>query len=165
VSTPVEACNNTSVGIVVRRAGQLLLIERRKRPYGWAPPAGHVNDGETYLQAGLRELREEVGLGATHLTLIHRATYGNRCRRPGGDWHDWKVYDAVTAGEPVRSADETRALRWATPAELAELVAITRQHLAMGSGPEEWEHRPGLEPVWLEMLTQVGVVGPGAVSW
>jgi hypothetical protein len=66
------------------------------------------------------------------------------------------VFTADTTGEPVRSEDETRAMRWVTPGELDELVAVTRNHLAMRSGPEEWQHRPGLEPVWVEMLTQSG---------
>lgn len=152
----IESCTNTSAGILVHRDGRLLLIERRRPPYGWAPPAGHVDDGETYAQAALRELREEVGLTASCLTVIHRARYGNRCRRPRGDHHAWEVFTADTTGEPVRSEDETRAMRWVTPGELDELVAVTRNHLAMRSGPEEWQHRPGLEPVWVEMLTQSG---------
>jgi ADP-ribose pyrophosphatase YjhB (NUDIX family) len=154
----IEPCNNTSVGILVQRADRLLLIERRRPPYGWAPPAGHVDDGETYAQSAVRELREEVGLTAQHLTLVHRGRYGNRCRRPRGDHHAWEVFTADTTGEPVRSEDETSAMRWVTPGELDQLVAVTRNHLAMGSGPEEWQHRPGLEPVWLEMLRAIGSV-------
>src|SRR6185437_227923 len=41
----------------------LLLVERSDG-YGWAVPGGHVEPGETGLQAALRELAEETGLDA-----------------------------------------------------------------------------------------------------
>lgn len=149
-------CNNTSVGILVTRNGRLLLIERRKPPYGWAPPAGHVDPGETYPEAAVRELREEVGLRVTDLRFLDRTHQTNRCHRPGGDWHQWEVYEATTEGDPVRSDDETRAMRWATHDDLRALTRITQGHLTMCSGPNEWQANPGLEPVWLTILTRLG---------
>lgn len=41
----------------------LLMIERGDG-YGWAVPGGHVEAGETGLQAAVRELAEEAGLDA-----------------------------------------------------------------------------------------------------
>merc|ERR1711992_163539 len=49
--------------------GKILLSRRalhlRTFPGLWVPPGGHVEDGETLLDAGLRELKEEVGLSVT----------------------------------------------------------------------------------------------------
>ncbi|RUS81612.1 hypothetical protein EGW08_010625 [Elysia chlorotica] len=46
--------------------GSILLIRRARHlrifPGLWVPPGGHVEENETLLEAGLRELREETGL-------------------------------------------------------------------------------------------------------
>lgn len=162
----IERCNHTSVGIIVQRDDRLLLIERGNPPYGWAAPAGHVDPSETYAGAAARELREEVGLSAEELVFVHAAKYGNRCRRPGGDHHVWRVYRALCGGDPVRCEVETRAMRWVTPLELRDLIGQTRYHLAAGSGPEEWQRDPGLEPVWWEIFTAVwGPEGWCCAAW
>jgi|SRR5947209_2582102 len=155
--TSPEPCNHTSVGVLVVRDGRLLLIERARPPYAWAPPAGHVDDGETSEQAAARELQEEVGLTASRLTLVHRGPYRNQCRRPGGDRHHWEVFTADAEGDPVRSETETSSLRWVTPGELAQLRAISRAHLVAGASVERWREQPGLEPVWMRMLMAIGL--------
>src|SRR6266849_9764330 len=107
--TPIEICNHTSVGMIVFNAQHhLLLIERRKYPYGYACPAGHVDNGETYEQAAVRELREEVGLEAVHLRCVLDTTVENTSRRPSGDWHCWKVYQVQTTGALDRNLSETK---------------------------------------------------------
>lgn len=151
----VEPCNNTSAGILVWRNHQLLLIERRKPPYGWAPPAGHVDDGETYLQAAHRELFEEVGLEARFMRRLFAGRCQNRCRRPGGDFHHWQVFEASCDGEPVRSEDETRSIRWVTRDELDELSELSLVHITANADADTWRHRPGLEPVWMDILSAV----------
>jgi ADP-ribose pyrophosphatase YjhB (NUDIX family) len=152
----IESCNNTSVGVLVRREGKLLLIERRNKPYGWAPPAGHVDNGESFHDAAIRELKEEVDLCSLQLRLLlWRQKFENQCRRPGGDWHQWSVFEATAAGTPARSLSETRAMRWVTSLELEELIALTKEHLATDADSATWARKPGLEPVWVQILDLV----------
>ncbi|XP_061574074.1 nucleoside diphosphate-linked moiety X motif 17 [Cololabis saira] len=58
---------DVGVAVLLQTAGQRLLLTRRARdlrifPGVWVPPGGHVEPGETLLQAGLREVEEETGL-------------------------------------------------------------------------------------------------------
>jgi ADP-ribose pyrophosphatase YjhB (NUDIX family) len=146
-------CNHTSVGIFVYHDDKILMIERRNMPYGIALPAGHVDLGEDYTQAAYRELKEEVGLVAKDMKLLLVTKQENQCRRPGGSFHHWQVFQAICDDpRPVRSQDETKDMRWVSRTELDELTIKTVQHLKAGSGPDEWRADPGLEPVWMHMM-------------
>jgi ADP-ribose pyrophosphatase YjhB (NUDIX family) len=161
-------CNNTSVGVIVARDDplRLLLIERRQFPYGFAPPAGHVDPGEDYPDAAVRELREEVGLVATDLWMVLRTRRDNRCRRPGGCHHEWQVYGATALGIPMRGdRGEVLSLLWADKGTLHALAAVTRHYLAGGISEDDWRRSPGLEPVWLDMLGELWWTrSPGVVT-
>jgi len=69
---------------VVVQAGQVLLVQRSKNPDAglWGFPGGHVEWGETVLQAAARELHEETGVTASpqhylgNLDLLHRDESG-----------------------------------------------------------------------------------------
>lgn len=61
-----------SVGLVVWRADEVLLIRRANPPYQgcWSIPGGKVEFGETLHEAALRELKEETGIHAEIEGLI-----------------------------------------------------------------------------------------------
>src|SRR3990172_2717363 len=81
-----EVCNHLSCGMLVKDLkGRYLLIERMKYPIGFACPAGHLEEGESFEQAAKRELKEEVGLEAVSLKEILHEKSQNPCRRKGGD--------------------------------------------------------------------------------
>jgi ADP-ribose pyrophosphatase YjhB (NUDIX family) len=151
----MERCNNTSVGVIVWREEKLLLIERAKPPYGWAPPAGHVDMGEFPEEAAKRGLLEETGLSAFQTSLVHTNTYLNKCRRPGGSYHMWNVFQAWVMGKERRSTSETKSLRWVTVEELCGLIALTYHHTENEATQAEWRIHPGLEPVWVLMLEAI----------
>lgn len=52
------------VGVVVRRAGEVLLV-RRRNVHGdgtWSTPGGHLDFGESPADCACREAREETGV-------------------------------------------------------------------------------------------------------
>ena len=48
---------------IVNKREELLLLESQRRPGLWEPVNGAVEEGETLLEAALREVREEAGAG------------------------------------------------------------------------------------------------------
>lgn len=61
------------VGALVLRGGKILLIRRAAPPSRglWSIPGGHVEVGESLLEAAARELREEAGLEGRPLGVVN----------------------------------------------------------------------------------------------
>src|SRR5450759_3819219 len=98
-----QKCDNRSVGVIIRNPqGHILLIERARHPFGWAPPSGHVDqdvDQELvplWSKAAKREVKEEVGISLKAIQNLGQGRLGNKCRREGGDWHYWVIFEAQT---------------------------------------------------------------------
>jgi len=72
-SIPSEIINRgVDVGVVtiLETSDTHVLLTRRAKhmrtfPGIWVPPGGHIEEGETLTEAGLRELQEETGLNVT----------------------------------------------------------------------------------------------------
>jgi 8-oxo-dGTP diphosphatase len=56
-----------TVGLIVRKGDQVLIIQRGKEPSKgrWTIPGGAVELGETLREAGRREIAEECGIDVT----------------------------------------------------------------------------------------------------
>lgn len=153
-------CDNKSVGILIFRNGKLLLIDRKRPPFGLAAPAGHVDDHgartqpeeEKFKSAAVEETKEEVGLSVNRLTLVFEGRKNNPCRRPGGGWHYWRVYNAEAKGEVEPSAEETRGHFWCTHKQMKEL--LDGGALVV---PAHGEERV-LEPVWCELFQEIDIL-------
>lgn len=152
-----KICDHTSVGMLVWQDDKLLLIERKRTPIGFAPPAGHVDGDLDFLIAAKRELKEEVGLDAQTIELAIEGRKDNPCRRVGGTWHKWKVYTVQAVGSVVASSDEAKQYRWVSTFELQDLALRTGEYLKGAIGDAEWEANPGIEPVWLEWFKQLNI--------
>ncbi|GAA0614941.1 NUDIX domain-containing protein [Kribbella sandramycini] len=104
--------------VVLRRGDEVLMLRRANTGYMdgyWAVPAGHVERGESVLEAAVREVREEVGVEIAPadlrpLTVFHRT-------QANGDPIDERVDFFFTAsrwsGEPREMEPEKSAgLEW-----------------------------------------------------
>lgn len=162
-----KKCDNKSVGVIIRNEiGDFLMIERRKFPFGFAPVAGHVDgDGDDYATAGIREVKEEVGLDVSKLKLLLNKILDNQfglsCRRGGGEgsWHHWQVYRAEKwSGEVKRSEDETKQALWLSKSEIGALAERTEAYVAGKISESEWQVNPGLEVVWYDIFRILEVI-------
>jgi len=66
--------------IIQNEAGEVLLIERRFPPLGWALPGGFVDRGETVEAAVTREVKEETSLKLEPDTLTQLHVYSDPAR-------------------------------------------------------------------------------------
>ncbi|KND48879.1 MAG: hypothetical protein AB200_00430 [Parcubacteria bacterium C7867-005] len=153
-----KVCDHTSVGMLVWKEGKLLLIERRKFPFGFAIPAGHVDEDTSFENAAIRELKEEVGLDAIDLELVIEGRKENLCRREDGSWHFWKIYKVDNKGELEPSSEETKRTGWYSSEEIQKLGERTEKYLAGEISDEEWEGDPGLEPVMYNWFKELNII-------
>jgi len=154
-----KICDHTSVAMFIWKDGKLLLIERGKIPFGFALPAGHTDGDKTFEEAAKRELEEEVGLKAVSMKKILEIRKENPCRREGGTWHLWKLYEvSVEEGEIKRSLDETKRAGWYSKEEIEKFAKRTEEYQNGRISEEEWRERPGLEPVMLEFFRDLKIV-------
>lgn len=69
-----------TVDIIIRVDEQIVLIERKNPPVGWALPGGFVDYGESLEDAAVREAKEETGLDLVNLRQFR--AYSNPDRDP-----------------------------------------------------------------------------------
>jgi 8-oxo-dGTP pyrophosphatase MutT (NUDIX family) len=123
-----------SVAALIRADdGRTLLVQHVEGR--WQLPGGAVDPGERPVGAMQRECREEAGIEVEPIRIAgvfggpeYRITYAN------GDETGWvvTVFEArIVDGNPAPSDDETQAVGWFTPDEIAalELAPSTRETL------------------------------------
>jgi ADP-ribose pyrophosphatase YjhB (NUDIX family) len=94
----------TADTIIELTGDEIVLIERKYEPAGWAIPGGFIDYGESAEAAARREAREETGLEVTLTGLL--GVYSAPERDPRR--HTLTVvYVATAAGKPV-AADDAR---------------------------------------------------------
>jgi 8-oxo-dGTP pyrophosphatase MutT (NUDIX family) len=160
----MKTCDNASVGILIRDdQGRYLMFDRNTFPAGVAPAAGHVfDDHPGYPEAAHAEVAEELGLTVVELELAKAGGWrDNRCRRapgPRGVGHQWQVFTATVTGDLSPSQRETRNVRWLTAQDLQALADRTADHASGWLGTEQFAQHPGIEPVWVRFLVDLGIV-------
>ncbi|MEK9186589.1 MAG: NUDIX domain-containing protein [Patescibacteria group bacterium] len=176
-----KICDNTSVGVLIYRGDQLLMIERHNYPKAYALPAGHC-DGDSFEKSAKRESKEEVGLAIVISNPEFTNEVENPCKRQGGDHHSWKVYRTLEWSGKVKAGSDAKRFFWASPKEVKRLAKRTEYFmekyeipysrvgeltLAIFGNPqsaeqnrtdEEWYWGMGLEPVWYYIIKNIGII-------
>lgn len=119
-----EGLRHRAVHILVFDYSGHVCLQKRSlnkdiNPGAWdTSAAGHVDFGESYESAAVRELREELGIISTESpTSIARI---DACERTG--WEFVQVF-AIKAGRDLSPApDEIEMLKWVSLAELDRLL-------------------------------------------
>jgi putative (di)nucleoside polyphosphate hydrolase len=118
--------------LVVNSVGNLLICERLTLPGAWQFPQGGVDAGESLEEALFREVREEVGLDASHYEVMDRRegyrylypeqVRGKKLRKHGnhGQEQTYFLCRLKSDAPPVnvkQKQQEFRAYRWILPQE------------------------------------------------
>ncbi len=117
------------VNALLIREGTVLLARRspRRKAYSglWSFPGGHVEKGESLVEALDRELREEVGVAPTDFRLLRSMADPNAKVDDPVTYHVYAV-TAWQGGEPAMRDDEHTELRW-----FKQAAAISLPDLAL----------------------------------
>jgi len=144
---PRPVCPPIAADVIAEIGNQIVLIERRNFPFGWAIPGGFVDVGEAVEDAAVRELREETTLEVELRALL--GVYSRPDRDPRGHTVT-VVYVGRAQGEP-RAADDAKAIGLfapeAPPAPLAfdhaEILADYLRFIRTGELPAPWRTAAG----------------------
>lgn len=117
---------------VFNKRGELLLQQRSRlkdrHPGVWdSSVSGHVDAGETYESAAIRELGEEMGIHDAPITEIGRVPASALT-----GWEHIRLYRADHTGSLRYPAAEIEAVLWLAPAEVREWIAARPQDFAPG---------------------------------
>ena len=133
--------------MILNAKGELLLVESPKWKGEYTIPGGHVEIGETLVEALQRELQEEVGLNVhdPELMMIQEAIFSKEFyRKRHFVFFDYmcKTRDARVKVDGV----EITGFRWAKPREALEmrLDAFTRRSVGAVADRLEGKRGPAL---------------------
>lgn len=97
-----------TVDIIIELAGgQIVLIERKNAPHGWALPGGFVDYGECLEAAAVREAKEETSLRVQLTEQFY--SYSDPSRDPRH--HTVSTVFIATAEGTPQGADDAKAAR------------------------------------------------------
>ncbi|GAB4355036.1 MAG: NUDIX hydrolase [Methylohalobius crimeensis] len=122
---------NVTVAAVVERDGRYLLVEEEiEGRRVWNQPAGHLEEGESLLQAAAREVLEETGWRFEPRTLVAVQLY--RVPDAALTFLRFTFTGKLYAHDPDRPLDEgIIAARWLSRAEIEHRRDELRSPLVM----------------------------------
>ena len=121
---PEAAEVKASGGVVYRRGpdGPTVALVHRPRYDDWSFPKGKLDRGESWEEAALREVEEEIGLRCRLLDELSPTSYrDNKGRAKVVRYWLMEPIDGEFA-----PSDEVDEVRWLSPAEADELLSYER---------------------------------------
>lgn len=128
-----------SVGALIKQGDKYLLIDRGTPPFGFAGPAGHVDEGEEPQHAIVREVKEESGLDVIECKLLLEEELNWNWCGGGIKVHYWYLFECSASGRLNRDERETKSISWYTKEEIKNL---------------------SLEPVWKYWFQKLNIIDP-----
>ncbi|GAA3539093.1 nucleotide triphosphate diphosphatase NUDT15 [Zobellella aerophila] len=111
------------VGIIVSRPDGLILVGKRRNshaPY-WSIPGGHMELGESFELAAVRELAEETGLRVIAPEVVAITNNLHTWREEGVHSISVILHAPLCQGEPrLMEPDKCDGWRWVDPQQLPE---------------------------------------------
>ena len=122
---PDEAEVKAAGGVVWRRAGDTIAIAIAHRPRydDWSLPKGKLDRGESWEDAALREVEEEIGLRCRLGEELEPVSYNDRKGRLKVVRYWLMEPEAEVTFTPN---DEVDQLRWMAPAEAVGVLTYPR---------------------------------------
>lgn len=100
----IEMASGSHGPMAQRKAGNIVLIERKNPPLGWALPGGFVDYGESLEVAAIREAEEETCLKVR--LLYQLGAYSAPTRDPR--FHTISVVFVASATGAPKAADDAK---------------------------------------------------------
>jgi 8-oxo-dGTP pyrophosphatase MutT (NUDIX family) len=125
-SSPSAAREISAGGVVVHEGKVLVIVPTRRAADGsqvLGLPKGHLDDGETLVQAATREVREETGVNAAPTQELGevRYWYARDRRRVAKSVHFFLF--RYLSGDPADHDDEVLEARWMALAEAEQALS------------------------------------------
>lgn len=110
---------------IMQKDGKILLTKSPKWSNKWLLPGGHIEAGESILEATVREAQEETGLKLKPIKIL---TFGELIdskdfHRPAHFIYFDCIFDVI-GGELKLQKDELTESRWLTPSEALKLELV-----------------------------------------
>jgi ADP-ribose pyrophosphatase YjhB (NUDIX family) len=114
-----------TVDVIIEMGRDIVMIERKNPPFGWALPGGFVDYGESLEAAACREAVEETSLEIDLIEQFH--TYSGPDRDPRHHTVT-TVFIARAEGLP-RAKDDAKAARCFAAQRLPQTIAFDHRQI------------------------------------
>ncbi|XP_071488701.1 bis(5'-nucleosyl)-tetraphosphatase [asymmetrical]-like [Diadema antillarum] len=105
----------------VRRDVEYLLLQTSYGRHHWTPPKGHLDPGEDYRTAALRETEEEAGYEASQLNITDfKSTLSYQVNGRPKEVVYW-LAELTDPNAPVKLSHEHQAFKWSGLEETCRL--------------------------------------------
>jgi len=121
-----------AVNAVIFNEKKKVLLAKRTDNGMWCLPGGHVDLGETLIQACLRELAEETGLKGEVVRLvgIYSDPKNSLHIAQGPEWHTVRVsFLCKITGGTIRPSEETSEIQYFDVHQLPAMITDHAQRV------------------------------------